>query len=71
MASYTESTAVLPNGAEKEGAMPQIAITNTFWEGVDGLDRSARARVDKAMAEFQQLMVLQLQAVKGLQLEFW
>ncbi|MGW3655055.1 hypothetical protein ACWD6R_04780 [Streptomyces sp. NPDC005151] len=51
--------------------MPQIAITNTFWEGVDGLDRSARARVDKAMAEFQQLMVLQLQAVKGLQLEFW
>ncbi|MFC8422752.1 UvrD-helicase domain-containing protein [Streptomyces sp. NPDC057236] len=49
--------------------MPQIAITNTFWEGVDRLDRPARARVHKAMAKFQQLTVAQLHADKGLHLE--
>ncbi|MES4887853.1 UvrD-helicase domain-containing protein [Streptomyces sp. NPDC096012] len=49
--------------------MPQIAITNTFWEGVDRLDRPARARVHKAMAKFQQLTVPQLHADKGLHLE--
>lgn len=49
--------------------MPQIAITNTFWEGVDRLDKPARARVHKAMAKFQQLTVAQLHADKGLHLE--
>lgn len=49
--------------------MPQIAITNTFWEGVDRLDKPARARVHKAMAKFQQLTVPQLHADKGLHLE--
>ncbi len=32
--------------------MPQIAITSTFWQGVDRLDKPARARVHKAMAKF-------------------
>jgi len=49
--------------------MPQIAITNTFWEGVDRLDKPARARVHKAMAKFQQLSIAQLHADKGLHLE--
>ncbi|MFE1961395.1 UvrD-helicase domain-containing protein [Streptomyces sp. NPDC059479] len=49
--------------------MPQIAITNTFWEGVDRLDKSARARVHKAMGKFQQLTIHQLHADKGLHLE--
>ncbi|MFF3014018.1 UvrD-helicase domain-containing protein [Streptomyces sp. NPDC057939] len=49
--------------------MPQIAITNTFWEGVDRLDKSARARVHKAMGKFQQMTVPQLHADKGLHLE--
>ncbi|MGW1885712.1 UvrD-helicase domain-containing protein [Streptomyces sp. NPDC001970] len=49
--------------------MPQIAITNTFWEGVDRLDKPARARVHKAMGKFQQLTVPQLHADKGLHLE--
>ncbi|MFC8710327.1 UvrD-helicase domain-containing protein [Streptomyces sp. NPDC057197] len=49
--------------------MPQIAITNTFWEGVDRLDKPSRARVHKAMGKFQQLTVHQLHADKGLHLE--
>ncbi|MFF8654127.1 UvrD-helicase domain-containing protein [Streptomyces huasconensis] len=49
--------------------MPQIAITNTFWEGVDRLDKPARARVHKAMAKFQQLTIHQLHSDKGLHLE--
>lgn len=49
--------------------MPQIAITNTFWEGVDRLDKPARARVHKAMAKFQAMTVPQLHADKGLHLE--
>lgn len=49
--------------------MPQIAITNTFWEGVDRLDKPARARVHKAMGKFQQLSAHQLHADKGLHLE--
>ncbi|MEU7316467.1 UvrD-helicase domain-containing protein [Streptomyces sp. NPDC007083] len=49
--------------------MPQIAITNTFWEGVDRLDKPARARVHKAMGKFQQLSIHQLHADKGLHLE--
>jgi hypothetical protein len=51
------------------GITPQIVITNTFWEGVDRLDKPARARVHKAMAKFQQLTVPQLHADKGLQQE--
>ncbi|MCX5428422.1 AAA family ATPase [Streptomyces sp. NBC_00257] len=49
--------------------MPQIAITNTFWEGVDRLDKPARVRVHKAMAKFQQLTIHQLHSDKGLHLE--
>ncbi|MFJ3987677.1 UvrD-helicase domain-containing protein [Streptomyces sp. NPDC090032] len=49
--------------------MPQIAITSTFWEGVDRLDKPARARVHKAMAKFQNMTVTQLHADKGLHLE--
>ncbi|GAA3357394.1 ATP-dependent helicase [Streptomyces antimycoticus] len=49
--------------------MPQIAITNTFWQGVDRLDKPARARVHKAMEKFQQLTIHQLHADKGLHLE--
>ncbi|WP_171162548.1 UvrD-helicase domain-containing protein [Streptomyces sp. I05A-00742] len=49
--------------------MPQIAITNTFWEGVDRLDKPARARVHKAMGKFQQMSVHQLHSDKGLHLE--
>jgi hypothetical protein len=49
--------------------MPQIAITNTFSEGVDRLDKPARARVHKAMGKFQQMTVPQLHADKGLHLE--
>ncbi|MGW2339080.1 UvrD-helicase domain-containing protein [Streptomyces sp. NPDC001661] len=49
--------------------MPQIAITSTFWEGVDRLDKPARARVHKAMAKFQAMTVPQLHADKGLHLE--
>ncbi|MCM2422135.1 UvrD-helicase domain-containing protein [Streptomyces sp. RKAG293] len=49
--------------------MPQIAITNTFWEGVDRLDKPARARVHKAMGKFQHMTVPQLHADKGLHLE--
>ncbi|MEU4108048.1 DEAD/DEAH box helicase [Streptomyces sp. NPDC027717] len=49
--------------------MPQIAITNTFWEGVDRLDKPARTRVHKAMDKFQKMTVHQLHADKGLHLE--
>lgn len=49
--------------------MPQIAITNSFWEGVDRLDKPSRARVHKAMGKFQQLTVHQLHVDKGLHLE--
>ncbi|MET9974703.1 UvrD-helicase domain-containing protein [Streptomyces microflavus] len=49
--------------------MPHIAITNTFWEGVDRLDKPARVRVHKAMAKFQQLTMHQLHSDKGLHLE--
>ncbi|MFE4307985.1 UvrD-helicase domain-containing protein [Streptomyces sp. NPDC056517] len=49
--------------------MPQIAITNTFWEGVDRLDKPARARVHKAMGKFQRMTVHQLHTDKGLHLE--
>lgn len=49
--------------------MPHIAITNTFWEAVDRLDKPARVRVHKAMAKFQQLTMHQLHSDKGLHLE--
>ncbi|GGZ46685.1 hypothetical protein ABZ173_18375 [Streptomyces rochei] len=39
--------------------MTQSAIANTSWEDVDRLDKPARARVHKAMAQFQRLTVPQ------------
>ncbi|PZH15650.1 DNA helicase UvrD [Streptomyces sp. NTH33] len=50
--------------------MPQLAFANSFWESYDVLEKPVKAGVRKAMQKFQQLTVPELQADKGLHLEF-
>ncbi|WP_374776512.1 DEAD/DEAH box helicase [Streptomyces sp. NBC_01310] len=49
--------------------MPQLALSASFWEEYEQLEKPVRAGVRKAMAKFQKLTAAELHADKGLHLE--